>query len=286
MPELPEVETIVRNLRRGIGDAPSLLGQTIQQASLLWPRTLAEPDMDTFQAMLPGQIVQIIGRRAKFLTLTLSESVLVIHLRMSGDLRVEPSEKPLETHDRMALFFTSGWRLSFNDTRKFGRVWLLQDTERLFAGLGPEPDEPTLSPKSFHQMLQARHRAIKPLLLDQHFFAGLGNIYTDEALFRAGIHPLRTSETLDLQDAARLLEAIRFTLARGIESNGASIDWVYRGGDFQNHFQVYQQTGNPCPRCGQPITKTTVGQRGTHFCPQCQPLIRRAECDSVSHSAD
>lgn len=272
MPELPEVETIARNLRRGTGGAPSLIGQTIQSACLLWPRTLAEPDVETFQALLPGQTVREVGRRAKFLTITLSESILVIHLRMSGDLRMEPYELPLAKHDRMALDFNTGWRLSFNDTRKFGRIWLLNDTVRLFAALGPEPDDPTLTPTRFYEMLQERKREIKPLLLDQHFLAGLGNIYTDESLYKAGIHPLQSSETLDLQDAARLLEAIRLTLAKGIESNGASIDWVYRGGDFQNHFQVYQQTGNPCPRCGQPINKTTVGQRGTHFCPSCQPL--------------
>ena len=272
MPELPEVETIARNLRRGTGGAPSLIGQTIQGARLLWLRTLAEPDPDAFRGLLPGQRVVEIGRRAKFLAITLTESVLVCHLRMSGDLRMEPSESPVATHDRMILDFDSGWRLSFNDTRKFGRVWLVNDTQRLFSGLGPEPDDPALTQVKFHEMLHSRNRAIKPLLLDQHFLAGLGNIYTDEALFRAGIHPLESSELLDLQDAARLLEAIRVTLTQGIEANGASIDWVYRGGDFQNHFQVYQQTNNPCPSCGQPINKTTVGQRGTHFCPHCQPL--------------
>lgn len=272
MPELPEVETIVRNLRRGTDGAPSLIAQKIQSARLLWTRTLASPDIVTFQALLPGQSVQDIGRRAKFLTLTLSESTLVIHLRMSGDLRMEPSDLPNQKHDRMVLDFASGWRLSFNDTRKFGRVWLINDTESLFSKLGPEPDDSELSPEKFYEMLQSRKRAIKPLLLDQHFLAGMGNIYTDEALFRARIHPLQSSETLDLQDAARLLEAIRYTLELGIESNGASIDWVYRGGDFQNHFQVYQQNNNPCPCCGQPINKITVGQRGTHFCPACQRL--------------
>ncbi len=272
MPELPEVETIARNLRRGTGGAPSLIGQTVQSVRLLWSRTLAEPDVETFQALLPGQTVREVGRRAKFLTITLSESILVIHLRMSGDLRVEPSELPLAKHDRMVLDFNTGWRLSFNDTRKFGRIWLVNNTQSLFAPLGPEPDDPTLTAARFHTMLQERKRAIKPLLLDQHFLAGLGNIYTDESLYKAGIHPLQSSETLELQDAERLLEAIQLTLAQGIESNGASIDWVYRGGDFQNHFQVYLQTGNPCPRCGQPINKTTVGQRGTHFCPSCQPL--------------
>jgi formamidopyrimidine-DNA glycosylase len=146
------------------------------------------------------------------------------------------------------------------------------DTKQLFASLGPEPDDPALTPQTFHAMLQQKKRQIKPLLLDQHFIAGLGNIYTDEALFTAGIHPLRTSESLDLREAEKLLAAIRLTLRNGIEANGASFDWVYRGGSFQNHFQVYQKTNSPCPCCALPIQKTMVGQRGTHFCPNCQPL--------------
>ena len=272
MPELPEVETITSNLKRGTAGAPSLIGQTILGAHILWQKTLAEPDPETFQAILQGQTIQKIGRRAKYITLNLTESILVIHLRMSGDLRVEPTQNPILKHDRLTLDFASGWRLSFNDTRKFGRVWLVWDTQNLFSSLGPEPDDPALTPERFHEMLKTRSRAIKPLLLDQHFLAGLGNIYTDESLFRANLHPLRSSDTLTLQDAAKLLESIRATLALGIQNNGASIDWVYRGGEFQNHFQVYQQTGSPCPTCGQPIQKTTVAQRGTHFCPHCQPL--------------
>lgn len=272
MPELPEVETITSNLKRGTAGAPSLIGQTILGAHILWQKTLAEPDPETFQAILQGQTIQNIGRRAKYITINLTESILVIHLRMSGDLRVEPTQSPLNKHDRLTLDFDSGWRLSFNDTRKFGRVWLVWDTQNLFSSLGPEPDDSALTPERFHEMLKKRSRAIKPLLLDQHFLAGLGNIYTDESLFRANLHPLRSSDTLTLQDAAKLLESIRATLALGIQNNGASIDWVYRGGEFQNHFQVYQQTGSPCPTCGQPIQKTTVAQRGTHFCPHCQPL--------------
>ena len=272
MPELPEVETIARNLRRGTEGAPSLIGQSILNARLFWTRTLATPDPETFLAMLPGQSVQDVGRRGKFLMLTLSESFLVFHLRMSGDLRVDTQEAAIALHDRLVLDFKSPWRLAFNDTRKFGRAWLLNDPTRLFSALGPEPDDPALTPDRFYTMLRAKKREIKPLLLDQHFLAGLGNIYTDESLFSAGIHPRQPSDTLSQLEAARLLEAIRATLAKGIENNGASIDWVYRGGSFQNHFQVYQQTGKPCPICGQPIQRMTVGQRGTHFCPHCQIL--------------
>ena len=154
--------------------------------------------------------------------------------------------------------------------RKFGRVWLLRDTSDLFAKLGPEPFDQQLTAEVFADMLKNHARQLKPLLLDQSFLAGIGNIYADEALFRARLHPSRLSNSLTSSEAGDLLEAIRFVLTKGIDQKGASIDWVYRGGDFQNYFQVYQQTGNPCPRCGHPIEKTKVGQRGTHICPVCQ----------------
>jgi formamidopyrimidine-DNA glycosylase len=126
----------------------------------------------------------------------------------------------------------------------------------------------------FYELLRARHRQIKPLLLDQAFIAGLGNIYTDEALHSARIHPLTLADSLDLTQAEKLLAGIRQVLQEGISRNGASIDWVYRGGDFQNHFRVYQRTGEPCPDCDTPIERIVVGQRGTHFCPTCQPSMK------------
>ena len=148
----------------------------------------------------------------------------------------------------------------------------MRDTSDLFANLGPEPFDEELTPAVFADMLQKRSRQLKPLLIDQSFLAGIGNIYADEALFKARLHPLRQSDSLTLTEAGDLLESIRFVLTKGIDQKGASIDWVYRGGDFQNYFQVYQQTGNPCPRCGKPIEKIKVGQRGTHFCPACQRI--------------
>lgn len=233
-----------------------------------------EPDPLSFSGFLPGQQVLAVDRRAKFLILTLSDAFLVIHLRMSGDLYLEHQDNTTDyrdsRHDRLWLEFESGWRLVFNDMRKFGRVWLLRDTCDLFANLGPEPFDERLTPGVFADMLQKRSRQLKPLLIDQSFLAGIGNIYADEALFKARLHPLRQSDSLTLTEAGDLLESIRFVLTKGIDQKGASIDWVYRGGDFQNYFQVYQQTGNPCPRCGHPIEKIRVGQRGTHFCPVCQ----------------
>lgn len=280
MPELPEVETIARTLREGGQGRDAVIGKEISSVQLLWPRTLAEPTAEIFYARLPGQEILLVGRRGKFLVFQLSLDALLVHLRMSGDIRTEPvldpngAPVPLQPHDRMAIEFTDGTRLAFNDTRKFGRVWLATDPQMVTGGLGPEPDDAQMTPQAFYERLHGVRRQIKPLLMDQTFLAGLGNIYTDEALHRARIHPLRPSDSLTLEEAARLWDSIHTVLAAGIRNNGASIDWAYRGGDFQNHFQVYQRTGQPCPVCGAPIERITVGQRGTHYCPNCQCLDR------------
>ncbi|MDQ7010918.1 MAG: zinc finger domain-containing protein, partial [Mariprofundaceae bacterium] len=168
------------------------------------------------------------------------------------------------------LQLTDGRWLAFNDSRKFGRIWLTRAPQRLLDRLGPEPDAPQLTPARFHACLQNHRRALKAWLLDQSFLAGLGNIYSDEALHQASIHPLRPASTLTAAEAARLLHAIRAVLAAGIRHNGTSIDWIYRGGNYQQYLQVYGRTGRPCARCGTPIPKIRVAQRGTHFCPHCQ----------------
>lgn len=270
MPELPEVETICGWLRQGRGEQPSLLGKHIQRCEVFWPRAVAMPSIAEFQARVVGQVVQQIGRRGKYLLLCLTEDYLLVHLRMSGDLLVERDELPVAPHHRWILHFTGGWRLAFNDPRKFGRAWLVQDPHQVLADLGPEPLDENLTASKFHLRLQSTHRQLKPLLLDQSFLAGLGNIYTDEALHLARLHPLRRSDSLDQAESQRLLESIRQILAQGIARHGASIDWVYRGGDFQNYFRAYQRTGQPCPACGAPIERLVVGQRGTHICPVCQ----------------
>ena len=173
---------------------------------------------------------------------------------------------------RSLLVFESRQRLALNDTRKFGRVWLTDDPESVLGVLGPEPLDSALTAERFHAMLQNHRRMLKPLLMDQHFLAGMGNIYTDEALFRARLHPRKISETLTPVQSATLLEGIRGVLIEGIQRNGASIDWVYRGGDFQNHFNVYGRKGENCPVCGTLIERLLVGQRGTHICPSCQRI--------------
>lgn len=290
MPELPEVETIARALR------PQLLGQTILEADVRWARTVAVPSAKKFKEQVKGQQIRDVSRRAKFLNLRLSNYNLFIHLRMSGDVIIREGEIEPEKHDRVILTLTSaplrlppnsnnlegekegggegkGVRekfLVFNDPRKFGRVWLTNDIEKVLGNLGPEPLGEEFTVQWLHDALQSRHRQLKSLLLDQRFIAGLGNIYTDEALHRAKLHPLALSDSVTMKQAEKLHTAIQSVLQEGIRRNGASIDWVYRGGEFQNHFRVYGRDGEACPVCGTTIQRIVVGQRGTHFCPHCQ----------------
>jgi len=273
MPELPEVETIARNLRLGNKEQPALVGRHFLGANLLWERTLVEPSPREFEPRLVGQVVETIGRRGKYLYFQLSCDWLLFHLRMSGDLLVKPARTLPESHDRLVLELEGDIQLAFNDARKFGRVWLVDEVDRVYGDLGPEPLDEGLTQDDFYARLYATHRQLKPLLLDQTFLAGLGNIYVDEALNLAKLHPLTPSNTLTKAQVARLLDCIRIVLREGILRNGASIDWVYRGGDFQNYFRVYQRTGEPCPECGTLIARIIVGQRGTHFCPHCQPAF-------------
>lgn len=269
MPELPEVETIVRGLRAD----NNIISKTIINSQVLWQRSLAVPLPVEFFENIRGQQVLAVDRRGKFIVIRLTRQWLLIHLRMSGDIFVETGETTRNNkHDRVLLDFDDGSRLAFNDTRKFGRVWLVDDPQSVFGKLGPEPLEESLTGDVFFEKLSRSKRQIKPLLLDQTFLAGLGNIYTDEALFIAGIHPCTPAWLIDTEQASALLSAIREVLLEGIKRNGASIDWVYRGGDFQNHFNVYQRDGEPCYHCGTLIERITLGQRGTHYCPHCQPL--------------
>lgn len=272
MPELPEVETIRLALKNGGRGAESIVGRRVQESCLLWERTLAEPTPDEFQERILGQVVSDVDRRGKFLLMRLSADTLLIHLRMSGDLIVESQSQPAAAHHRLWLDLDGDLRLAFNDTRKFGRVWLVADPISVIGHLGPEPLQSDFTAKEFHERLHAHRRQLKPLLLDQTFIAGLGNIYTDEALHLAQLHPLVISNTLERSQSERLWSSIRQVLQEGIHRQGASIDWVYRGGDFQNYFRVYQRTGEPCSTCGEPIQRILVGQRGTHYCQICQPL--------------
>ena len=275
MPELPEVETIARSLSQGKGTGFSVVGRKIEGVSILWERSIATPSAVKFKQRIQGQTIREVGRRGKYIVMSLSSDTLLFHLRMSGDLHtksaaVQDGEETVGKHDRVIFFLQNGQRLIFEDARKFGRIWLLANPQDELGDLGPEPLSEAFTADRFHNMLQSSKRPLKPLLMDQTFLAGLGNIYTDEALFKAKLHPLIPANQLGVEQAATLFKAIRETLLEGIRRNGASIDWAYRGGDFQNHFFVYRREGEACLLCGTPIERIVVGQRGTHFCPTCQ----------------
>lgn len=272
MPELPEIETIRRWLRDGGDGQPGILQAQITHAELLWRRTLAVPEADEFLNRVRGRSIEEVSRRGKFLILRLDEGYLLFHLRMSGDLLLEPAQAEIAPHHRLILYLADGRRLAFNDTRKFGRLWLVDDPQQVTGGLGLEPFDPQLTPQRFAASLRSSRRQLKTRLMDQAFLAGLGNIYTDEALHRARLHPLTRANRVSASQAGELLNGIRQTLELAIEHNGSSIDWVYRGGEFQQYLRVYGRKGQPCPVCGTSIQRTIVGQRGTHFCPTCQPL--------------
>lgn len=277
MPELPEVETIARTI------APHVTGRTIVSAEVRWARTIASPSVRKFAEQVRGQRIIGVSRRAKYLILRLEDYNLLIHLRMSGDLMVRMGKIKAEKHDRLLLALRAKdgkqSHLAFNDTRKFGRVWLTDQPETVLGSLGPEPLGRDFTPQWLYENLRKRKRRLKPLLLDQTFLAGVGNIYADESLHKAKLHPLGLSNSVTKKQAGALHEAIQSILKEGIRRNGASIDWAYRGGAYQNHFRVYDREGKPCPVCGTKIQKLTVGQRGTHICPKCQVLERKVSCN-------
>lgn len=273
MPELPEVETVARGLQM------SLVGRTIVEVNVLWARSIIPPNPDAFARRLAGQAVTDVGRRGKWLVLALSGGdTLLIHLRMSGQLLLE-SEACLDSRRLRVLFLLDdGRRLGFVDQRKFGRLHLTDDPSRVLGDLGPEPLSDEFTAERFREMLQRRRGRIKPLLLNQHFLAGLGNIYVDEALWRAHIHPLRLANTLIAAEVQHLHDAIRSVLQVAIASGGTTLqDAAYRQadgqtGEFASKLAVYGRAEQACPRCGQIIERMTVSQRGTHICPRCQPL--------------
>jgi formamidopyrimidine-DNA glycosylase len=271
MPELPEVETVVRSLR-----AP-LTGRTITGVWLDWPNSLVFPTPAELPAQITGQTFRQLGRRGKYILCELDSATLIIHLKMTGRLYVAPDDAQHDA-DRWVHFrfqLDNGHQLRFSDSRKFGRVYLTPDPGWVIGKLGPEPLDDTFTLDVFRDRLANRSGVLKPLLLNQSFVAGIGNIYADEALFRAGIHPLRRADSLNADEQARLYESIRAALAAGIQHEGASINWYRKPdgskGESQKHFYAYGRTGSPCRTCGTPINRIVVGQRATHYCPICQP---------------
>src|SRR3954454_3375076 len=294
MPELPEVETVARDLR-GL-----IVGAEISGARVSWERTLRNTTPETFAAGVVGRGIESVGRRAKLLVVALSgDAALTIHLKMTGQLFVVAADAPEDPYVRVVLAFADGRELRFRDIRKFGRIGLYrrdpataelhepetdERTGGVFAKTGPEPLDPDFTLRAFRARLRARRGRLKPLLLDQAFLAGVGNIYADEALWAARLHPLRSARSLKPPDEKRLYTEVRRVLAEAVERRGSSID-DYTGpdgdGSMQERLQVYQRTGEPCPRDGHPIRRIVVGGRSTHFCSWCQRL-RAADRKAVA----
>jgi formamidopyrimidine-DNA glycosylase len=272
MPELPEVEHVARQLRA------ELVGHRIVSARVLWPRAIAGIEPAEFEGRLRDRPVTGIGRRGKHLLIALDgDETLVVHRRMSGNLVFMPPA-PDEAYARVIFALDDGRRLLYTDPRKFGRIALLSAPELAasLAELGPEPLAPEFTPAVLAERLAGRDRGLKSLLLDQAVVAGLGNIYADEALYRARLHPLRRASSLTPEEIAALHAGIQGALRTGVEHGGTTFGrhrGVYsEAGTNLEHVEVYRRTGQPCLRCGTPIQRITVAQRGTHFCPNCQRL--------------
>lgn len=235
-----------------------------------WDKTVATPSVAEFSRNILGQTIREVDRRGKFIVIQLTTYSLLLHLRMSGDVFITEGSYIPAKHDRLLLPITGGKTLVFNDTRKFGRVWLVSDPAQVTGTLGPEPLDADFTLDRFRAILASSRRNIKTLLLDQKRISGMGNIYTDEALFLAGINPNKNTNDLTEAQISRLHQAMIQVLQEGIRQNGASFDWVYRGGSFQNHFNVYKRENLDCTVCGTKITKSRISQRGTHYCSNCQ----------------
>jgi formamidopyrimidine-DNA glycosylase len=295
MPELPEVETVARDLQRWVA------GATITDVDVRWERTIAHPQpAERFAVELRGATIARVGRRAKSVLVHLGDGrVMTVALRMTGALIVTPAGSPDDPYARVVFQLADGRQLRYRDVRKFGRIGLFAGgglrrrisrasprgrvRERrapyrvgdVFARHGPEPLARTFTAARLAQRLAGRSARLKSLLLDQSFIAGVGNIYADEALWIARLNPLRAADTLTPDEIRRLHRAIRKVLREGIQNRGASFsDYVGADGEpgaNAERLAVYQRTGAPCLRCGRPIARIVVGQRSTHFCAHCQP---------------
>jgi formamidopyrimidine-DNA glycosylase len=276
MPELPEVETVARDLRRHLlpdGGGP---GPVIAGARVAWSRTLRDGDPAAFAAGVSGRRIEGVGRRGKLIVLDLDGGAyLTVHLKMTGQLFVVPAGIPVDPYERAALVLDDGRELRFRDVRKFGRIGLYGADDDPFDDLGPEPLDPRFTLRAWRARIHGRRARLKTLLVDQSFVAGIGNIYADEALWRSRLHPLRSAASLRQRDERVLYRHVLDILAEAVERRGSSIDDYTApdgDGEMQERLDVYQRTGQPCPRCGRPIRRIVIGIRATQFCSFCQRL--------------
>lgn len=277
MPELPEVETVRRTLQQLVS------GKRIERVSVNLPRIIRRPlEIEQFVAELNGQTIRDVTRRAKFLRFVLDDVVLISHLRMEGRYGLFGADEPVEKHTHVIFHFEDGTELRYKDVRQFGTMHVFalgtEFASEPLSGLGVEPLGEEFTAKVLIQRLAHRSAPIKPLLLNQKYIVGLGNIYVDEALYLARIHPQRAALSLKKNEWCTLHEAIVSTLQSAVDAGGTSIKSYVNGqgemGMFQQELQAYGQDGQACERCNTLIKKIVLGGRGTHFCPKCQKQPR------------
>lgn len=272
MPELPEVETV-----KGVVN-PQITGRTILSVTVNHPQVIAAPEMEEFCRKLNGQQITGMQRRGKFLTILTENCRVTLHLRMTGSLLVTPVDYKMAKHTHVIMRLDNGMEIRFIDSRRFGRFWLLDaDEEDTITGirkLGPEPFDDVLTARYLQEKFAGKKKAVKECLLDQSIIAGIGNIYADEILFRAGIHPQSQAGSLSLEELAKLAEVVPQTLSYYIEKNQISPEDYLAGGgwDYRNtpYLRIYGHGGEPCPACGMILEKKVIGGRGSVFCPGCQ----------------
>jgi len=273
MPELPEVETIVRELSES-----DLIGAQIKEVKVFWERTIATPESTIFCTQLLNQSIKKIERRGKFIVFILNKDTLLVHLRMTGKFILSNDSSTGSPHERVRLKMDDGRFLHYEDQRKFGKWYLLSSPEEKFGELGIEPLSEKFTLKAFNEVLKNSSQQIKPFLLNQRYIVGLGNIYVDEALWEAKIHPTRKVNSLTKSEITALHHAISNVLRQGIANMGTTLGSTQanyfsvsgRRGGNQTQLKVFRRNGLPCPRCHNDIIKITVAQRGTHVCPLCQ----------------
>ena len=268
MPELPEVETIKNELE------PYVVGRTITGITLHWEGIVRQPAVSDFIPKVIGQTITGLSRRGKYLFFYLNGGeVLVMHMKMTGSLIVNPAD---DRFTRAVIDLDNGTAVHFWDPRKFGVMWLDKDESSVIAKLGPEPLDDGFTPEVLAQILHGRTAPVKPVILDQSVIAGIGNMYADEALFDARIHPMRTAGSLTGDEIQRLHDSIRKVLIKALTSKGASVRNYIRPdgqpGTAHDEFIVAHGIGKNCPKCGRPIERIVVRGRGTYLCPNCQRM--------------